>query len=209
MPIGARGKVALGTALRIRGLAGFADAKHITTRDNADAHRTQAARINAMLLRASDTKRQVSAIRSLPGAPRQCCVLPDEWIGHRPRRPRVGARRREAVRFVDVFLSLDAFAVFLAAIFLVAPLRGAAFLARTLRTVFLVVERFLPTLALSPLPALRFGPATGFSLRMRLAARRPLLAPIFLLRRDGRPHSFATRLAAVFLRDLFFDRLSS
>ena len=67
MPIGARGKVALGTALRIRGLAGFADAKHITTRDNADAHRTQAARINAMLLRGSDTKRQVSAIRLFPG----------------------------------------------------------------------------------------------------------------------------------------------
>jgi hypothetical protein len=113
------------------------------------------------------------------------------------------------MRFVDVFRSLDAFAVFLAAVFLVAPLRGAGFLARTLRPTFLVAARFLPTLALSPLRALRFGPATGFSLWMRLAGRRRLLAAIFLLRRDGRPHSFAKRLAAGFLLDLFVDRLSS
>jgi hypothetical protein len=130
-------------------------------------------------------------------------------MGHRLRRPCVEARRREAVRFVDVFLSLDAFAVFLAAIFLVAPLRGAGFLARTLRATFLVAARFLPTLSLSPLRALRLGPATGFSLWTRLAARRRLLAAIFRLRRDGRPHSFAKRLAAVFFRDLFLDRLSS
>src|SRR5215472_16402168 len=129
-----------------------------------------------MLLRASDTEREVSLIRSLPGAPRQCCVLPGARIGHRLRRPRVEARRREAVRFVDVFLSLDAFAAFLAAVFRVAPLRGAGFLARTLRAAFLVAARFSPTLALGPLRALRLGPATGLSLWIRLATRRRLLA---------------------------------
>jgi len=127
------------------------------------------------------------------------------------------------MRFVDVFLSLDAFAAFLATVFLVAPLRAAGFRLRTLRRAFLAVAflavaflavaflavAFLPTLALSPLRTLRFGAATGFSVRTRLAARRRLLAAAFLLRRDWRPHSFAKRLAAVFLRDLFLDRLSS
>jgi hypothetical protein len=135
--------------------------------------------------------------------------LSDARTGHRLRRPRVEARPREAVRFVDVFLSLDAFAVFLAAVFLAAPLRGAGFLARTLRPAFLAVARFWPTLALTPLRARRLDPAAGFSLWIRLAARRRLLAATFLLRRDGRPQSFAKRLAAVFLRDLFLDRLSS
>ena len=112
------------------------------------------------------------------------------------------------MRFVDVFLILDAFAAFLAAVFLVAPLRAAGFRARTLRRAFLAIG-FLPTLVLSPLRALRLGAATGFSVRTRLAARRRLLATAFLLRRDWRPHSFAKRLAAVFLRDLFLDPLSS
>ena len=137
------------------------------------------------------------------GAPRHrrhiCLVMLNERTGYRLRRPRAEVRRREAKLFVAVFLRLDTFAALRAALFLVAPLWGAGFLAMTLRAAVLVALRFLPALTL--LRALRFGPATVFTVRIGRAACRRRLTAVLRLRRALRPSSFATRLPAIFRRE--------